>query len=245
MNTKVLASTLLVLASSAQGHAQQSKAPPYPEMAPVEQYLIANTHAEIALARTAAPPSISAAATVLVLGRHGYETAVKGSNGFVCFIERSWTAAFDDPEFWNPRVRAPNCFNPPAVRSVLPQYLERTNWVLAGIGRAQMIERNRLATASHHFGVPEAGSFSFMLSKEGYLNDEAGGPWAPHVMFFLPYGEAGAWGAGLEGSPVLGADSSKDEPTVLFIPVRRWSDGSPAQPSGGAHSQDNPCHAHG
>jgi len=245
MNETVLTSTLLVLAFCVQGHAQQGKAPPYPRMAPVEQYLIANTHEEIALARSAAPPSISAAAAVLVLGRHGYETAVKGSNGFVCFVERSWTAGFDDGEFWNPRVRAPNCFNPPAVRSVLAQYLERTNWVLAGIGRAQLIERNRLAMASHHFKVAEAGSFSFMLSKQGYLNDEAGGPWAPHVMFFLPHGEARAWGAGLEGSPVLGADGGKDEPTVLFIPVRRWSDGSPAQPKGSAQPQDNPCHAHG
>lgn len=245
MNTTALASTFLVLGFSIQGYAQQTKPPSYPAMAPAEQYLIANKDEEVALARTAAPPSISAAATVLVLGRQGYETAVKGSNGFVCFVERSWTAGFDDGEFWNPRVRAPNCFNPPAVRSVLPQYLERTEWVLAGIRRAQLIERNRLAMASRHFTAPAAGSFSFMLSKNGYLNDEAGGPWAPHVMFFLPYGEARAWGAGLEGSPVLGADAAKDEPTVLFIPVRRWSDGSPALPSSGAHPQDNPCHAHG
>src|SRR5579862_1102821 len=241
----LLGSTLVLLGASAQGQGQQSKAPSYPEMAPVAQYLIAGTQEEIALARSAAPRSISAAATVLVLGKHGYETALKGSNGFVCFVERSWTAGFDDVEFWNPRVRAPNCFNPPAVRSVLPQYLERTEWVLAGIGRTQMIERNRLAMANGHFRVPEAGSFSFMLSKEGYLNDAAAGPWAPHVMFFLPYGEASAWGAGLEGSPVLGADGSKAEPTVLFIPVRRWSDNSVAQPATGAHPQDEPCHKHG
>src|SRR5262247_881183 len=82
----------------------QSQAPgtSYPAMAPVEQYLIANRADEIALARTAAPPSISGDATVLVLGRHGYETAVKGKNEFVCFVERSWTAGFDDRQFWNP-----------------------------------------------------------------------------------------------------------------------------------------------
>ena len=100
--------------------AQDKKPTAYPAMAPIEQYRIAIRETEITLARTAAPPSISGAAEVLVLGSRGYETAVKGTNGFVCFIERSWSAGFDDPEFWNPKLRAPNCFNPPAVRNVLP-----------------------------------------------------------------------------------------------------------------------------
>lgn len=207
--------------------AQETKPTPYAAMAPIEQYLIADPKDEIALARSAAPPSISADAEVLVLGRRGYQTAVKGSNGFVCFVERSWTAGFDDAEFWNPRLRGPNCFNPVAVRSVLPQYLQRTEWVLAGVGRAQMIEKARAAFASGHFTAPEAGALSFMLSKQGYLSDDSAGPWLPHVMFFVPHGQAMAWGAGLKDSPILGTDSSSFEPSVLFVPVRRWSDGSP------------------
>ncbi len=71
--------------------AQDSKTP-YPAMAPVEQYLIADQASEIALARSAAPDSISRDAEVMVLGHHGYETAVEGKNGFVCIVERSWTA---------------------------------------------------------------------------------------------------------------------------------------------------------
>src|SRR4029077_6786258 len=111
----ILASTVLA-ALSWSGPAQALKTP-YPEMAPAEQYRIANREDEIALARSAAPPSISGDAEVLVLGSHGYETAVKGKNGFVCFVQRSWTAGFDDPEFWNPKIRGPNCFNPPAART--------------------------------------------------------------------------------------------------------------------------------
>lgn len=218
---------------------QENKPVPYPAMASVEQYLIANVPDEIALARSAAPPSISADAEVLVLGKQGYETAVKGKNGFVCFVERSWAAGFDDPEFWNPKLRAPNCFNPPAVRSVLPQYLKRTEWVLAGIGKPQMIEDARAAVASHRFTNPESGSFSFMLSKQGYLSDDGAGPWLPHVMFFVPHGQAATWGAGLEGSPILGTDGKPFEPTVLFIPVRRWSDGSPA-PTPASEHQHSP-----
>jgi hypothetical protein len=222
---------LLVFLPPIAAQAQDTKSTAYPAMAPVEQYRIANRDAEIALARTAAPPSISADAEVLVLGSHGYETAVKGKNGFVCFVERSWTAGFDDRQFWNPKLRAPNCFNPQAVRSVLPQYLERTTWVLAGDTRQQMIEKARAAFAHHHFVTPEAGSISFMLSKEGYVSDDAGGPWLPHVMFFISSGEAGAWAAGLNGSPVLGTNGAPFEPTVLFVPVRQWSDGSAAPPA--------------
>ena len=219
---------LLLLGLPGLVDAQRKKPAPYPAMAPVEQYRIADAQDEIALARSAAPPSISADAEVLVLGKLGYEAVVRGKNGFVCFVERSWAAGFDDPEFWNPKLRSPNCFNPPAVRSVLPQYLERTQWVLAGIGKAQMIEKARAAVARRHFTAPEVGSFSFMLSKQGYVSDDAAGPWLPHVMFFVPHGHAATWGAGLEASPILGAEGSAVEPTVLFIPVRRWSDGSPA-----------------
>jgi hypothetical protein len=158
---------------------------------------------------------------------------VKGKNGFVCFIERSWTAGFDDPVFWESRIVAPNCFNPPAVRSVLPQYLKRAEWVLAGLDKAQMIQRTRAAFADHSFTAPEPGSFSFMLSKQSDLGSQAGGgPWRPHVMFFVPRGQAAAWGASLAGSPVLGQDGGPLEPTVLFIPVPRWSDGSVAPLTG-------------
>ena len=231
----VLAATVLAVLSCRGPAQSQAVRTPYPTMAPIEQYLIASREDEIALARTAAPPSISADAAVLVLGRHGYETAVKGKNGFVCFVERSWDAGFEDPEFWNPRLRAPNCYNPPAARTQLPQYLKRTEWALAGATRQQIIERTRAAVASHTFKPPEAGALSFMLSKDGYVNDAVAGPWLPHVMFFIPHGQADNWGASKERSPILGQEGSAIESTILFVPVRSWSDGSPAPPSPKKH----------
>jgi hypothetical protein len=226
---------VLPLLADGRAHAQDKAPTAYPAMASIEQYRIASREDEIALARSAAPPSVSANAEVLVLGSRGYETAVKGTNGFVCFVERSWAAGFDDPEFWNPKLRGPNCFNPPAVHSVLPQYLKRTEWVLTGATRQQLTDKARAAFASKQFGSPDAGSFSFMLSKQGYLSDDAAGPWLPHVMFFVQRGQAASWGAGLEGSPIIGADGGQFEPTVLFIPVPRWSDGSAAPMSGEPH----------
>jgi hypothetical protein len=103
------------------------------------------------------------------------------------------------------------------------------------MGKGQMIEKTRAAFASGRFTTPEAGSLSFMLSKQGYLSDDSAGPWLPHVMFFVTHGKALAWGAGLDASPILGSDSSPLAPTVLMIPVRRWSDGSPAPPPATQH----------
>jgi hypothetical protein len=86
----------------------QDSGPLYERMVPIDQYLMADRNAEIALARNAAPESISRDAEVLLLGRHGYETAVKGKNGFVCVVERSWMSPFDNPEFLNPDQRLPS-----------------------------------------------------------------------------------------------------------------------------------------
>src|SRR5580698_4172278 len=94
------------LFSAAPGWAGDPGAP-YAKMAPADQYLIADRNAEIAMARSAAPPSISDSATVLILGAHGFETAIKGTNAFTCFVDRAWTKSFDDPEFWNPKIRGP------------------------------------------------------------------------------------------------------------------------------------------
>ena len=226
----VVTFVVLTLVASSLAFAQDKNAAPYAAMAPLDQYLIANSGDEIALARSAAPPSVSANAEVLVLGRHGYETAVKGTNGFVCFVERSWAASFNDPEFWNAKLRSPNCFNAPAARTELAQYLMRTQWVVGGASKAQLIERTRAAIANHTFTSPEPGSLSFMLSKQGYVSDAAAGPWLPHVMIFVPHGQGALWAASLPGSPIIGQEGSDIETTVLNIPVRRWSDGSPAPP---------------
>ena len=86
---------VVVLIMAWQAQAQDAKVP-YPSMAPLDQYLMADRNAEIAMARSAAPEAISRDADVLVLGRHGYETAVKGKNGFVC----ACGARVDGPIRW-------------------------------------------------------------------------------------------------------------------------------------------------
>ena len=219
---------ILILDGAWHAQAQDAKAP-YPSMAPLDQYLM-DRNAEVALARTAAPPSISGDAKVMVLGPHGYETAVEGKNGFVCVVERAWMGPFENnPEFWNPKNRGPLCFNPPAARSILPLTLKRTDLVLAGLSKAQIIDGIK-AFQNKDLPALEPGGMTYMMSKQGHLNDSAG-HWVPHLMFYVPLTGAMTWGAGAPGSPVLLNPQFNGAPepvTEFMIPVSKWSDGTPA-----------------
>jgi hypothetical protein len=198
----------------------------YPAMAPLDQYLSADEKSEIALARTAAPASISDAAEVMVLGRQGYTTAVKGKNGFLCLVERSWGASTDEPEFWNPKVRAPICFNPASARTFAPIFLMKTKLVLSGKSKTEMLQATNSALDKKELPALEPGAMCYMMSKQQYLNDR-GTHWHPHVMFFVAGNASKSWGADLPGSPVIAADDPEERATIFMVWVAKWSDGTP------------------
>lgn len=239
MRSILLSAFMLVAALSAPWPAAvQDAKQPYASMAPVEQYLM-DRNAEIALARSAAPDAISRDATVLVLGRHGYETAVEGKNGWVCMVERGWMAPFDSPEFWNPKIRGANCLNPPAARFVLPVVYKRTEMQLAGHSKVEVIEAIRAALDKKELPPLEPGGVCYMMSKSSYLTDQ-GDHNGPHLMFYEPVKDDAAWGANMPNSPVVSVNywylSAQAYPQLKsFPPIRvfavvvdKWSDGTPA-----------------
>jgi hypothetical protein len=207
------------------GAQAQNAGAPDSRMAPLDQYLM-DRDAEIALAKSAAPKAISDAAEVLVLGRQGYKTAVKGTNGFVCLVERSWTDAIDNPEFWNSKRRSPMCLNAAAARTYLPLTIAKTKLVLAGKSKEQMSDAIKAALDKKELPGIERGAVCYMMAKGGHLNDHAG-HWHPHVMFYAPIADAKSWGANLPGSPMVAAEDTLDRLTVFMVPVGRWSDGTP------------------
>jgi hypothetical protein len=224
MTSRCLALAVVLGAAGATNAAlAQDAKTPYPNMAPVEQYRM-ERDAEIALARSAAPESISRDAGVMVLGQHGYETAVQGKNGFVCLVERGWAAGVDDPDFWNPKLRGPICFNAAAVRSYVPITMKRTESVLASQSKARMSEEIQAAFDKKEFPAPEPGAMCYMLSKQQHLGRY--GHWHPHLMFFVPLTDSSAWGANLPGSPIFGNGDKLNRLTVFLIPVAQWSDGT-------------------
>src|SRR6266481_6747985 len=216
---------LVVLATAYQAMAQDATAA-YPNMAPIEQYLMDRT-AEIALARSAAPESISHDAEILVLGCHGFETAVKGKNGFVCIVERSWTSA-PDAEFWNPKVRTPICFNAAAARSYLLRNLKRTDLILAGRTKAQVDETIVAAVDKKELPAMEPGAMCYMMSKQGYGGDSVE-HWPSHLMFYFSQTDPAIWGAGLPGTPIIAMSDAQEHVTTFVIAVQRWSDGTEAR----------------
>jgi Putative zinc-finger len=202
----------------------------YRSMASIEQYLMPDRNAEIAMARSAAPEAISSDAKILVLGWQGYETASEGKNGFVCMVERSWMSPFNSEEFWNPKVRVPLCFNAAAARSILPLTIKRTEMVLAGLSKAQMIDSIKAGFDNKKLRAPEAGAMCYMMSRAGYLND-ALGHYVPHLMFYFPLTDKSSWGADLPDSPVTLNPQFQGGPepiTEFVIPVGKWSDGTAA-----------------
>lgn len=216
-----LAATVLSTASSAQ--AQTS-----PDLAP---FLMADRAAEVALARSAAPKSVSDSATILVLTRAGLTESIHGTNGFTCAVLRSFDGGLEDPNFWSPKVRAPLCLNPQASRTMLPEIVKRAEWIMTGVSTSEIGERTKRTYASHEFPMPAAGAMSYMISHEQYLADTEPHGWMPHLMFYYDKSmPASSWGASQKSTTIV--DGSGGDPaspiTTLFIPVAKWSDGAPA-----------------
>ena len=235
MQTKTI--SLLAVAFLAQATLFGASAPapaqaptaPYATTAPLNEYMISDWVSEITLAQSAAPRSISDAAEVLALGSDGYRTAVKGTNGFVCLVQRSWAAATDFPEFWNPKIRAPICFNPPAARTYLKIILMKTKLVMASKSKADIAQAVRSGLDSGELPPLETGAMCYMMSKHQYLNDNDKN-WHPHMMWFVPGDAAASWGANLPGSPTLAANDPEERLTIFLVWVGRWSDETPAPP---------------
>jgi hypothetical protein len=208
-----------------------------PDLAP---YLMTDRAAEVALARTAAPGAISDSATVLVLTRTGYVEAAHGSNGFTCAVFRSFAGDVNDPGFmkdpgfWNPRMRAPHCFNPAASRTVLRAMLASQEWVLRGAKPADAAARVRRAYEKREFSTAP-GAMAYMLSPAQWLT-EADSHWRPHLMFYFDRSATPAWGAGGMTAPVINASAGDPAFPVLtlLVPVPQWSDGTTA-PATGSH----------
>jgi hypothetical protein len=224
----------LALGVARQGRAQNAKTP-YPSMAPLAQYLVGDRNAEIALARTAAPSSVSQDATVMVLGPQGFEIGAEGKNGFVCIVERAWTSPFESVEFWNPKNRSPICYNPQAARTILPITYVRTKLALAGKSKAEIKAGMKAALEKKELPTLEPGAMSYMMSKQAYLTDKGithdGAHNMAHVMFYTPRITPGDWGANMDNSPIVIDPRAKNDPepiNTFMMLTGAWSDGSPA-----------------
>ena len=174
----------------------------------------------------------------MILTRHGYKTAVKGTNNWVCLVDRGWSGMLDHPEFWNPKIRAASCLNPSAVRSFLPYDVKRTELVLAGHPKEEIIAATAAAITKKELPMLEPGAMCYMMSKASYLSDQ-GKHAMSHVMFYTA-DDGTPWGANIINSPIMGVNYWSASPNsypqlksfphifVSLIAADKWSDGTPA-----------------
>jgi hypothetical protein len=154
-------------------------------------------------------------------------------------VERSWMAAFDSPEFWNPKVRGAECLNRQAARSLLPIADLGTRMVMAGHSKAEIVSAFKAAFVNKQLPDLKNGNMVFMMSKSAYLYDE-GDHNGPHLMFFTALKDGKHGGAGASGSPAVSGPYwflSSMEPSqanglppirVFAVEVAKWSDGTAA-----------------
>lgn len=210
----LIALAVMTLASSA----RQADAFP-----PLDAYMMPRS-AEIALAMSAAPASISDRATIKVLTESGYEVASEGDNGFVCMVMRGWTAPTYSPAelrdlVYEPTVRAPICFDPVASRSVLPHYELRSRLAIDGKSPDQIAEAVEAAYARGELPARETVSFAYMWSAAQNLIPGVGA-WHPHVMVFAPYYDNAMIGGNAFGSALPQLSDDAGTPfSVVVIPV--------------------------
>ncbi len=208
---------LLLLATIATPLAAQGKYPP------VDAYLMPRD-AEIALARSAAPPALADRASVKVLTKSGFEVAQEGDNGLVCLVMRGFSAPTYTPAafraiVYDPTIHAPICFAAPAVRAVLPYYELRTKLALAGKDPDQITEALQAAYVKGELPRRDGATFAYMFSAHQHLGPGIGA-WHPHMMVFVPYADAATVGATPFGETLPTVTDDAGTPfAVVVIPV--------------------------
>ncbi|MEZ4415501.1 MAG: hypothetical protein R3E10_07075 [Gemmatimonadota bacterium] len=134
---------------------------------------------EILLARSAAPPSVSAGADVYVFTADGYVLAARGGSGAACLVSRSWPDSLE-----------PECFDPEGTRTIMPMEMTRTELLHAGVAPEEAERRIADGIADGTFRLPQRMAVVYMMSEGQRLIADDGTPagkWRPHLMIYSPW----------------------------------------------------------
>jgi len=214
-----LAFVLIPLLAGTTAYAQSPKYPP------LSEYLM-EANAEMALARSAAPDNVSAAATVKVLTPDGFKVAFQGANGFVCLVLRGWGAPTYSPAPFRDYVyvadlRAPICFDSISARIMMPYYELRHKLGMEGKGPDEIARGIEAAYIKGELPKADTASIAYMFSADMYLGPHLGhGFIYPHLMLFLPYYDNAKLGGNerRSGLPFLSDDAGTPF-AVTIVPM--------------------------
>jgi hypothetical protein len=178
---------------------------------------------EIALARSAAPSSISAGARVLALTDTGYATIAEGSTSVTCVVNRSWDRSVE-----------PHCYDPEGAATVMRIELRRN--YLRHLGRPEDEISKELAQGimSGAYRLPARPALTYMMSSQQVLYDDNGryvGKWRPHLMIYYP--NLSNQAMALPGKPEMRVGmiaGSGGVQSSLIIIMGAFADASPMSP---------------
>ena len=181
----------------------------------------ASDSAEVVLALTAAPATLTAGADIYVWHDGHFVKARTGSTGVACMVSR------------DPRVGGifPMCFDPEAARTQMPEEMMRTELKTRGLADTA-IERQVAAAFAHGtLHHPTRPADMYMMSSHQLLtvSDAKGthlvGAWRPHVMIYLPQTSVGQFALGVDGEAGPVSAPFVDAGGVqLIVQVPHWED---------------------
>lgn len=162
---------------------------------------------QIRIAKLAAPKEVTDHADIYILGRRGYELAVRGDNGFSCMIERE-----------KPDTMEPECYDAEGSATTMKVRSYEEQQRASGVGEQAIEESIKAGYKSGEFKPPSKAGIVYMLSDYNYvLNPETGKiiHFPGHLMFYSPYATEKTVGSG-EGAPYI---VHPGEPDALMIVV--------------------------
>lgn len=180
---------------------------------------------EIALARSAAPDSVSDRARILALTDRGFEVAVQGTSPVTCIVNRSW-----------PESVEPSCYDAEASATILPVEVYRTEERHKGRPEGAIEREINDRLADGRFRLPRRPAMHYMMSSAQQLISDEGravGKWYPHLMLYMPYLTNAELGLPASFDIRAGHVSDSGKPwATLVVPLRAFVDPKPA-PAGG------------
>lgn len=159
---------------------------------------------EIALARSAAPPSVAGAARVWIFSSGRYVVADSGASSVQCYVGRGWPGALE-----------PHCFDEEGARTIMPIEMRQSEMLHQGIAADSVQHAIATGIASGKFRLPQRPAMSWMQSAAQVLYDDDGsrvGAWKPHIMIYYPYLTTQAIGTGANRDVAAGIVVSAGSP---------------------------------
>ena len=168
---------------------------------------------QIRIARLAAPKKVSDHADVYVIGKEGYERAIRGDNGFACLIERE-----------KPNTMEPECYDAEGSNTTFRVRLFVEQQRASGVGEREIGRSIDAGYQSGKFKPPSKPGIVYMLSDYNYvLNPEDGKiiHFPGHLMFYAPYATEKTVGSG-EGAPYI-VHPGKPDALMIVVPATSHS----------------------